>query len=455
MQAGELAARLQSGDAVVAGVMSGTSGDGVDVALMRPRFEPGADGGDWRLAALETLAFETVPFDDAVPGLGGEVRGWLDAATHAGPVRALADLARFDAELGRAFGLAVRYVAEKAGFAPELIGSHGQTVWHHDGKPPRATLQLGDGCQLAEVAGASVVSDFRRADIAAGGEGAPIAAHVDGWLLGAEPKWVLNLGGISNLALMAGGRVQLSFDTGPAGALLDGLARKLLGTARDQGGAVAAEGFAHAWQGRAGGAAGPRLEVAFETVLDLDVHGTSLRAFAGAALPKSTGREAFGGVFVEALLARAKAERWPKELVLAAAVEAVAWCVAAGVEAGQASANQAAGQSHPLFVAGGGVHNRALMASLRRHLLEGGARPVMASSSHHDDPAVAAPVELVSSVATTRALGVDPDAREALAFALLACAHVLGQPLPLGDPQSAQPTGATRRVIPGKFSPGP
>jgi 1,6-anhydro-N-acetylmuramate kinase len=79
----------------------------------------------------------------------------------------------------------------------------------------------------------------------------------------------------------------------------------------------------------------------------------------------------------------------------------------------------------------------------------------MASSALHDDPAVAAPVELVRSVATTRTLGVAPDAREALAFALLACAHVLGQPLPLGATEGALPTGATRRVVPGKFSPGP
>ena len=192
-----LADRLMAGEAVVAGVMSGTSGDGVDVALLRPRFAE--TEGDFALVGLEPLAFETVAFDDAVPGLGEEVRGWLGAAVRDGAVRPLADVARLDAELGRAFGWIVRFVAERTGVRVDLVGSHGQTVWHHDGNEPYATLQLGDGCHLAEVTGATVVSDFRRADLAAAGHGAPIASHVETWLLGAEDKWVLNLGGIGNL----------------------------------------------------------------------------------------------------------------------------------------------------------------------------------------------------------------------------------------------------------------
>lgn len=478
MDGGErLRGGLERGDAVVAGVMSGTSGDGIDVALVRPRFA--RDAGEWRLAAAEVVAFETVPFDDASAGLGGEVRGWLAAAGEDGPRRALGDVARFDAELGRAFGRAARYVAEKAGVRLDLVGSHGQTLWHHTGAGERATLQLGDGCFVARAAGAACVSDFRQADVAAGGEGAPIASHVEAWLLGgafglapgsragSEPggrildpapsAWVLNLGGMANVALLERGAVVASFDTGPAGALLDGLARRVLDAERDEGGRAALAGFDRSW-GRDGAPKGSArrerhgLERSFEELVDLEVRGASLRAFAAAPAPKSCGRERFGDVYADAVVVHAGVRGWSPEELLAAAVEAVAWSVAAGVEGALGVVGGAWGV-WPLFVAGGGVHNRALMAALHRHLVEGAARPVMSLGAHHDDPAVAPPSPLVREVAPSSALGVPPDAREALAFALLACAHVLEQPLPLGV-GSRSTTGAVGRVVLGKRSLG-
>lgn len=435
-----LGERLLAGEAVVAGVMSGTSGDGVDVALLRPRFAE--TDGDLELAALEPLAFETVPFDDAVPGLGGEVRAWLDAAVRAGPVRPLADVARFDAELGRGFGLIVRFVAERAGVRVDLVGSHGQTVWHHDGRKPHATLQLGDGCHLAEAAGATVVSDFRRADIAAGGHGAPIAAHVEAWLLGAEAKWVLNLGGIGNLALLRDGEVVLSFDTGPAGVLLDGLAKSVLGAARDLDGAAAARGR------EAGGEGVAR---ALSELMGLEVGGVSLGSFAAEELPKSTGRDSFGAPFVQAVVAHARERGWADELLMAAATEAVALSVVESVRQHGRGADAA---GLPFFSAGGGVHNRALMAALERGLL---GRPDAGAGEAAAGREPAAGAALAASFQTTAALGIDPDGREAFAFGLLACANVLGQPLPLSAAPGAGPfaTGAHRRVVLGKLSIGP
>jgi anhydro-N-acetylmuramic acid kinase len=447
--------------------MSGTSGDGIDVALIRPRLQPGPQG--WQRVALETVGFETVAFDAVVPGLGARVRRLLDAACQAGPTMALGEVARLDAELGTAFGRAVLHVAR--GERVDLVGSHGQTVWHPGGRAraqddaqandelqpqrfdpaatqPLASLQLGDGCFVAAAAHADVVSDFRTADLAAGGEGAPIASHVEAWLLGEESKWVLNLGGFSNLALMVDGALVTSFDTGPAGALLDGLARALLGQAQDHDGAAAMRGWQAAWN-----AGAANLEVEFERLIDARIAGVCLRDFAAQATPKSTGRERFGPAWIAALVELARTERWSHDALLAGAVEAVAWCVARGLES---ALKQNAGHALlPLYCAGGGVHNRALMAALQRHLLEGSARPVMASGSVRDDPFVAMPTALVERVTTTQTLGVPPDAREAAAFGLLACANVLGQALPLGRAVSrgAWPTGATRRVVLGKFSP--
>jgi len=419
-----LADRLMAGEAVVAGVMSGTSGDGVDVALLRPRFGETEEG--FALVALEPLAFDTVAFGDAVPGLGEEVRAWLGAAVRDGALRSLAEVARFDAELGRAFGLIVRFVAERAGVRVDLVGSHGQTVWHHDGHGPRATLQLGDGCHLAEVAGAPVVSDFRRADIAAGGHGAPIASHVEAWLLGSEAKWVLNLGGIGNLALLQGGEVALSFDTGPAGVLLDGLAQAVLGAARDQDGAAAARGQAAGNEAVVG---------VLAKLLALEVGGVSLRSFVEEPLPKSTGRDSFGAPFVAAVLELAREHGWDGDLLMAAATDAVTLCVVQCVRL------HGAGPARlPFYCAGGGVHNQALMQALELNLTD-----------DTDGP------PLVSSFDTTAALGIDPDGREAYAFALLACANVLGQPLPLSAAAGAGPfaTGAHRRLVLGKVSVGP
>jgi len=212
-----LAQRIRSGEAIVAGCLSGTSADGIDVAFVR--FEPRGERSE-RLGVPRLLAFDTRPFE---PELGARLRAVLDGG-RCGP----REIALLDRDLGRAFGRAVADCARAHGLVPELVGSHGQTVYHHDGAEPSgpATLQLGDGDFVAEEARACTASDFRMRDVARGGEGAPISALADERIFHACPRpcAVLNLGGMANLTVLADGAPPLAFDTGPANSLLDGIA---------------------------------------------------------------------------------------------------------------------------------------------------------------------------------------------------------------------------------------
>jgi len=400
-----LATRLESGEALVAGVLSGTSADGIDVGLVRfsevtcnhpdapSSSHPGGGGGGTllRLGVPELVAFSIEPYP---PELAARVRALLDG----GPSD-LRTSALLDRDLGRAFGSAARTVAERFGQRLDLVGSHGQTVWHHDGLEASgpATLQLGDGDFVAESAGCAVVSDFRQRDIAAGGGGAPLSALADDLIFAGVPRpaVILNLGGMANLTWLeapAGEpEVGLAFDVGPAGSLLDGIARRHLAAPLDEDGACAARGTPHAaW------------------VAELLEH-----PFLSEAPPKSTGRDTFGEAWLDRILLRAGALGIRRsEDLLASAVEFVARSVAGAL--GSAPTE--------LVVAGGGARNRALLAAL-------GARagcPVVSSKDH----------------------GVEPDAREALVFAVLAARAVLGQPV-----TRRTATGAGPGRILGKLSP--
>src|SRR5687768_284245 len=257
--------------ALVVGVMSGTSADGVDAACCRLT-HPDGQGLRW-----EVLGTASQPYPEA---LAEQLRA---------PARmTVPELASAHAELGAAFAEAARAAAVAGGVAMTdvaLIGSHGQTIWHD----PRAergraavSLQIGEPAEIAERTGCPVWADFRPADIAAGGEGAPFVPYVD-WLLFTDPaQWrvCLNLGGIGNVTLLPPGADRdevLAFDTGPANIVLDGLARRLLDAPRDEGGRTAAQGRVDP----------RRLAAALGDPY-----------FAWPA-PKSTGRERFGGAFIE------------------------------------------------------------------------------------------------------------------------------------------------------------
>jgi anhydro-N-acetylmuramic acid kinase len=398
----ELCERLGSGRAVVAGVLSGTSADGIDVVLAAFPARDGAPG-ERDVGRPDALAFDTRPFPAEV---AGRVRALLDGA----PID-LAGVACLARDLGRAFGRAARELADERGLALDLVGSHGQTVFHHDGRADlgRATLQLGDAAFAAEEARAPVVHDFRAADLAAGGEGAPLSALCDELLYGelSRPALIVNLGGMANVTYLAERADErsglaaaglLSFDTGPAGSLLDGLARRLLGRTFDPDGATAARGRPDAG-----------------LLAELLAH-----PFLARTPPKSTGRDTFGEPWVDEVLGRARARgliaAGPADL-FATATEFVARSVA--------EARRFFPSPPRSFVAcGGGVRNRTLALALERAL---------------GVPAV-----------PSERFGVDPDAREALVFAILAARAVLG--IPSTHPQA---TGARVGRILGSLTPGP
>jgi len=370
---------LARGEAIVAGVLSGTSADGIDVALLR-----------FGVAGRPTaLAFATRPFP---PYLADELRAVLDGR----PLGAR-EIARLTRDLGRVFGRAARAFADEQRLPLDLVGSHGQTVYHHDGNEPSgpATLQLGDGDFVAAASGALTVSDFRSADLAAGGEGAPLSGVLDGELFPDAPRplAVLNLGGMANVTFLSAGAAPLAFDTGPANALLDGLARELLARPCDLDGAAAA-------RGRVNGA----------LLSELLRH-----PFFERTPPKSTGRDTFGAEHVAGVVARANALRLAPEDALATATALVAESVARALE------RFLPARPRELVLCGGGARNPALCRELAlRTRLE--AR----SSAVH---------------------GVAPEAREATFFAHLAVRFVLARP-------STEPrvTGARRGGVLGKLS---
>jgi len=334
-----------------AGVLSGTSLDGIDVAIVdiRP-----ANAG----YRLETLAFEIVPF-------AGPLRERLLAAFPPAPLDALA-LAALHAHVGAAFGAAVARVA--AGRRLDFVASHGITL-AHDGAAA-ITLQIGDAFRIREAAGATVAYDFRSADTAAGGSGAPLVPYVDALVLGdlEHDRVALNLGGIANLTVLARGAGAdsiVAFDSGPANLPIDTyIALRSSGALRfDRDGALAREGR-------------PDRGLLAEMLAD---------PYFAQAAPKSTGRERYGEPFVA---------RWRAALDACSLGDALATLteLAAATAATAIAAHAPPGAG--VIVSGGGARNRALMERL------GALLPGMA-------------------IETSAAFGIDPDAKEAIAFAVL------------------------------------
>lgn len=376
---------------ICAGIMSGTSLDGIDVALVRRT----GDG-------VETLGFLSTPYP-------AEVRtallGVSNCETHT------REIARLNFLLPELYAAAFLRTCKQAGIPVEdvtVIGCHGQTIYHEGapspylGKKIACTLQIGDGNVLAARTGRTVVSDFRPADMAAGGQGAPLVPFVDYLLFHDEelPRVALNLGGIANITWLPEGAPPekvVAFDTGPGNMVVDQLMARYTGGARrfDKGGAMAAEGLVHP-------------EVVAELLAD---EYFTLRP------PKSAGREQYGDAFVAALVARGLS---PEDTV-ATATYFTAAAVAEGI------ARFADGEENPpaeVIVAGGGVHNETLMRFLRAELPE-------------------------SDVVESSQYGVDPDAKEAVAFAVLAHETVNGRAANLPSA-----TGAKRGVVLGKVCRG-
>lgn len=361
---------------LVVGLMSGTSLDGMDAALVR--FE-----GPTRATLL---AFVSRSYDAAE-------RGRIEAAIERGTAR---DLALLHAALGEWAIDAVQAVLDAAQVRAvdlDLIGFHGQTIWH---EPPRVTWQLGEPAVIAERFGARVVSGFRGRDLAAGGEGAPLVPMADILLFGADhPRILLNIGGMANLTFVPRLAVEegaFAFDTGPGVAIIDAVARRLSpGLPYDVGGAVALEGNADRV------ALARRLADPWFT----------------AAPPKSTGRERFGAGY-----ARALADEVPGPDGVRTAVELTAASIVDQVRRWTPSRVE-------VVASGGGCHHPVLWDSLAQRLGEEGR------VLHRFDD-----------------LFFPGDAKEAVAFALLAYLTIHGQP---GNVPAA--TGATGSRVLGTVTP--
>jgi len=381
---------------LVIGLMTGTSADAVDAVLVKL-------SGDGLAATHDVLAEVETPLPE---DLRGEVLA-IAAAEAVEPERIM----HLDVALAEAYAEAVRDVAAQAGTKladVDAIGSHGQTVRHLPRTPAggRAfTLQLGSSATLAERTGITVVSDFRRRDTAAGGEGAPLVPIADWWLFRSEKesRVLLNLGGMANLTWLkrGGGLVDvLAFDTGPGNAVLDGLVQAgTRGLARhDEAGGLAASGRAH-----------PAL---LEELL--------ADPFFAMPPPRSTGRERFGAGYAERLAEMGESMGLTLEDTLATAVE----LTAASVERAIREFVLPRGAVDTVYASGGGVRNVTLMTALRRRLED-------ISLSRLDE------------------LGVSPDTKEALAFAFLAHLTLCGAP---GNVPGA--TGARHPVVLGSITPG-
>jgi anhydro-N-acetylmuramic acid kinase len=406
---------------VVAGVMSGTSADGVDVAVCR--ISPARVKGG--MPGVKLLGHVGVAYPKAVRAAVLEA---MDAEAIS-----VAELARLNWRLGEVYADAVEKACAEAGVktnavAPrtvpllrlELVGMHGQTVYHQGAaekyldKALRATWQMGEAAVIAERLRLPVVSDFRPADLAAGGQGAPLVPMLDYCMFrSAKVSRVLqNLGGIGNLtAIPAGAGVDgvMAFDTGPGNMVIDACMRRLYEREFDRDGAVARTG----------------------TVLAGVVEEVLKEKYFSALPPKSCGREQFGEVFASRFVAMCRKVGGRNSRDEDVVTTATALTAASIVDAYRRFVLGHLGQSTSLaavefVVAGGGAKNDVLMGMLREGLKPLGVK-----------------VRLMEE------LGVPAQAKEAVAFALLAWLSWFGV---AGNVPSA--TGAQRAVVLGKICRG-
>jgi len=375
----------------VVGLMSGTSMDAIDAAVVdieehNATLRPALQG------------FVKVPYPP-------KTRVALESLLGSADIPALTSL---NFAIGEAFAAAALCVCTETGGTADLIGSHGQTICHQP-RPAASsdmtpsTLQIGEAAIIAERTGITTISDFRVADIAAGGEGAPLVSYVDYMLLRSpdESRAALNIGGIANLTLLAAGATPsdvLAFDTGPGNMAID-LAVRLLfpeGPGFDRNGQIAGRG---------------EINRSLLEWLRSD-------AYFSRRPPKTAGREQFGPQFVTRAWERAQALGGTRESLIATLTELTASTIADSLPR----------DCRRVIAAGGGVHNKTLMSALKRAL-----------SRNTDPPALTSSDEF----------GLPADAKEAIAFAILAYETLCGRPNNL-----PRATGARHPSVLGKLVPG-
>ncbi len=358
-------------------MISGTSRDGVDAVLAAfPAGQP-------QLRAALCLPYP--------PDLAAR----LERLVADGRRPAAADLPPLDAEIAGHFAAAAQRLLREAGVAAasvRAIGSHGQTVWHEPGGPHPESIQLGSPALIAQRTGICTVGDFRRADIAAGGQGAPLAPLLHRALFrpASGTRAVLNLGGIANVSIIDREGGVIGFDTGPANCLLDAWIRRHRGEALDRDGA---------WAGC--GSVDPLL---LQTLL--------ADPYFGQRGPKSTGIEYFNLAWLQPLLRRSRPGDHPLTPadVQATLAELTAATVADAIRPFAPA---------DILVCGGGVHNGDLLRRMRRRLPD-------------------------SPLRSTAAAGLDPDWVEGVLFAWLARERMAGRPQ-----DTRRITGAREAVLLG------
>ncbi len=384
---------------IVAGIMSGTSADGINVALVRLM------GRGFR-TRLELLAHEEFTYP-------AKVRATILSVMNA--TASVADLSRLSFVLGELYAEAVQETCRRASLTVDLIGCHGQTIYHQGdpakflGRNVACTWQTGEGSVIAARCGVPVVSDFRPADMAAGGKGAPLVPFLDYILFRHRRRGriVQNIGGIGNLSAIlpkATPEQVVAFDTGPGNMVIDQVMDRLYSKRYDKDGQIAARG----------------------RVLDTVLSEMLRHKFFRRKPPKTAGREDFGREFVTHFLRRCGKARNEDIVATATALTArsIGEAVRSLVPETQRHGQRTGKLFHDYIVSGGGANNPALM-----RMIEDELRPYGLRIRRSDD------------------LGLASDAKEAAAFALLA--YQTWRREPSNIPSA---TGAARPAILGKIS---
>lgn len=381
----------------VAGVMSGTSADGIDVALVEIR--PHRDQ-----LKLKLLGHHAFPF---TPVLRKAILSAMDAKSIS-----TAELARLNWRLGQAYSEAVRETVARHPVSLQLIGCHGQTIYHqaaprmYAGRKVACTWQIGEPALLAAELQVPVVSNFRPADMVAGGQGAPLVPLLD-YVQFADKnraRVLQNIGGIGNLTLIPpSSNIEklLAFDTGPGNMLIDALMQQLFHKPYDRSGKTAAQG----------------------RVLDGPLAEALRHPFFQTSPPKSAGREEFGAVFAEKFLRTCKKAHGTANDTIATATAFTAESIAVAFER-FVQPRLTLNTPVDYIVSGGGAKNHTLMAMLRQKLEPLGCKLMQSAEA-----------------------GIPVDAKEAVAFALLA--YFTWHKHPANVPSA---TGAKRPVILGQIT---
>jgi len=408
---------------IVAGVMSGTSVDGIDVGLVEIAGRIGsrenlstASGFRGRRRHIPTLiAHAAFPYP-------AKVRAAVLSAMNATQA-SVADLSRLNFLLGELYAEAVLATQRRFRVKADLIGCHGQTIYHQGevqsflGRKITTTWQTGEGSIIAARVGVPVVSDFRPADMAAGGKGAPLVPYLD-YLWFRDPKIgriAQNIGGIANLTAIPPGASAdhvLAFDTGPGNMVIDAVVQELFGKSFDRAGEIAASG----------------------TVIALVVRRILRGAFFRGKPPKTAGREEFGREFMREFLRLCGRAR--KQDIVATATTLSAWSIGDAIErfvVGKIPTSPKIGEKwgthqdqdfHEIVLSGGGAKNRTLVKMLAERLTPLGIR-----------------------VRFSDEFGLPSEAKEAVAFAMLA--YETWHRRPSNVPSA---TGAKRAAVLGKIS---